>query len=595
MGVYPITVDQLEDGHALILGTTGSGKTYQLRGMLEQLRRADRRVGAVDKLGNLWGLTIGADGQVPGLEFVIFGGKRAHVPMTPADGATLGRLFVERNLPAIFDVSQWKADEQEEWIAAFSDAVFSTNDGALHLAFDEVQSWVPQSGGGEAFRSVQRLAEQGRGNGIRLLLSCQRLSRLDATVRGMMHAVVAMRTPFIVDRKAVADLVARDRADLQLLEDLPNLRTGSGFLWEPTGRGLELIRFPANATFDSSRTPRHGDTPPAPIAVSSALVDELRAALAPPAEAGKPESQKSGYPNDSIPADPAAAYARGSEVGAMMKQRDDRIAELETQLSGARGDVARLAAAIETFNDRMGDVWRAWHAPIGAIMDAQNALFGTMSEARVRPIGRPAGPADETIFDWQDREQGGVAADSERTGPSPAATSRPEQADIDAAPDAPAGTDRELRALAGLAAIYPAGLTEAAWAARTGYSRKGGAWIRRRKRYLDSVWIEQRDGRWFATEAGVDAAGTEIPDMPPPGPALISWWAKRQGAPGRLLLVLADVHPRALTREALAAETSMAPKGGAFIRHVAALKAAELITDTKKRLAIAPALLEDGA
>lgn len=124
---YPITVGQLEDGHALILGTTGSGKTYQLRGMLEQLRRADRRVGAVDKLGNHWGLTLDADGEAAGLDFVIFGGKRGHVPMTPDAGEKLGRLFVERNVPAIFDVSQWTSDEQQRWVADFADAVFRTN------------------------------------------------------------------------------------------------------------------------------------------------------------------------------------------------------------------------------------------------------------------------------------------------------------------------------------------------------------------------------------------------------------------------------------------------------------------------------------
>lgn len=44
----------LEEGHLLLLGTTGAGKTYQQRGFMERLRFNGRRVGAVDKLGNHW-------------------------------------------------------------------------------------------------------------------------------------------------------------------------------------------------------------------------------------------------------------------------------------------------------------------------------------------------------------------------------------------------------------------------------------------------------------------------------------------------------------------------------------------------------------
>ncbi|QIG80069.1 type IV secretion system DNA-binding domain-containing protein [Stakelama tenebrarum] len=331
----PISIDMLEEGHILILGTTGAGKTYQLRGLIEQLRRADRRVGAIDKLGNHWGLTLSPDGQRPGLDFVIFGGKRAHVPMTPDQGGQLGRLFVERNVPAIFDVSQWKSDEQQQWVADFADAVFLHNEAALHLAIDEAQSWVPQGGGGDAFRSVQRLAEQGRGNGIRLMLACQRWSRLDASVRGMAdNCIVAMRQTSPIDRKAIAELVALSREqNREVQEALPLLKAGEAFLWEPRSAELRRVRFPANTTFDSSRTPRHGDTPPPPIAVSGDLVDELRAALAP---------EVPDYPDDSIPGDPGEAFAKGGEVGTMLRERDSEIAALRDQLAAARAELNDL-------------------------------------------------------------------------------------------------------------------------------------------------------------------------------------------------------------------------------------------------------------
>lgn len=562
MTPHPISIEMLEEGHLLLLGTTGAGKTYQLRGLIEQLRRADRRVGAIDKLGNHWGLTLTADGAPAAHDFVIFGGDRAHVPMQPDQGAEVGRLFVERNIPAIFDVSLWKAWEQQQWVADFADAVFLANRAALHLAIDETQSWVPQGGGGEAFGSILRLAEQGRGRGIRLMMAAQRLSRIDKSAANQAAIVIAMRQTGTADRKAIRDLVAAD--DVAFDKELPGLPTGTGFVWDPMKATVERVAFPPNATFDSSRTPRHGDTPIEPADNTSARVDELRALLASPAE---PESQKSVYPDDGIPADPAEAYAKGGEVGRMLKMRDDRIAELEREYEAAVLELARLSA-LERWAERASEILRAVNRMTGlpAPADFRRRLddLGSVQDGRKMSMDRPQ-RAEET--------------GAERTPAEPGAT---------AGETAPSSSETEYRALAGLAAIYPAGLTEKAWAARTGYSAKGGAWVARRKRYTDAGLIERCDGLWHATAAGVAAAGQDIPRLPSPGDALVEWWADRIGAAGRLLRILHA--KRGLTRDALAAEARMSAKGGTFSAYVAELRRADLITERGKRLFVSTTL-----
>lgn len=546
MTAHPLTLEQLEESHLLVIGQSRSGKTYQLRGAIEQLRCADRRVGAIDKVGNHWGLTLSADGTGPGLDFIIFGGKRAMVPMTPFQGAELGRLFVERNIPAIFDVSQWTSEEQRIWVADFADAVFRYNEGALHLAVDEAQSWMPINGGGPAFQNMLRIVEQGLGNGIRLMMSVQRLARLDATARGMSPLVVAMRQTSTIDRNAVAELMAIDAEDARSLKrDLPGLLPGVGYIWDPGSGGMIRHAFPRNRTFDSSRTPRHGDTALAPIVVSSTLVEELRKALAP---------APANLPDDTIPADPIEALEKGGMVGEMIVSRDRRIAGLEAELARERDDHAFFVRTAERNRRSRHEAFEQIRAIVDVFLDDAN-----------------------------------LHADNASSGAIPDL----ELADVMLGETHPAAVDREHKALAGLAAIYPAGLTEAAWAARTGYSRKGGAWIRRRKRYLDGGLVEQRDGRWFALPAGVAAAGDEIPDMPPPGLALVKFWSTRLGAPGRILELLAAIAPKTLNRDAIAAEVRMAPKGGAFIRYIAELKKAELIKENGKRLAIAPGLMGD--
>lgn len=572
---YPIHVDALE-AHTLIAGTTGSGKSYLERGLVEQLRAADRRVGVVDKLGNFWGLTLAADGKRRGLDFVIFGGKRAMVPMTPDQGEQLGRLFVERNIPAIFDLSLWKRPDQERWVAAFADAVFLHNHASLHLVLDEAQSWAPQNGGGAAFDSVRRLAEQGRGQGIHLLMAVQRLSRIDKSVANMAQGVIAMRQTGTADRKAIRELMAGQVDDVAAFErDLPGLPTGTGYVWNPLELTLKRTAFPPNRTFDSSRTLRHGDTPPAPIAVSSTLVDELRKALAP-----KPQTD--------------GERAASREADAICFGLD--AARLKTDVDLARARIAELEDEVERLK-RLGDLLYQRGVVIG-IGNARDLLSKFIQVENEHPSIPPLDA--ETVQALEPAQKSQAKPGAETAPADSGAAERGSRAE--AAPatppasvgDAEATSDREYRALAGLVAVFPAGLTEPAWAARTGYSRKGGAWNRRRKRYRDAGLIEQRGDRWHATQAAVDQVGADIPDMPKPGPAVVAWWARRLGAPGRVLELLAAVHPRALTRDAIAAELRMSARGGAFNRHIAALKAAELVTETRKRLAIEPALLGEG-
>jgi hypothetical protein len=575
--LYPVIVDQLEDGHALVLGTTGSGKTYQLRGMLEQLRRADRRVGAVDKLGNHWGLTLDSDGASPGLDFVIFGGKRAAVPMTPDQGEQLGRLFVERAIPAIFDVSQWHADEQQRWVAAFADAVFRHANGALHLTLDEAQSWVPQGGGGGAFRAVQRLAEQGRGSGIRLLMSCQRLSRLDATVRGMVHTVVAMRQPGVLDRKAVRELIASSAADGELLDrELPKLPTGAGFLWSADQAELTRVDFPANATFDSSRTPRHGDAPPAPIAVSSALVDELRAALAVPR-----------HPADAIPADPAAAYARGSEVGEALFAREQRIAALEVELATVGAEAERLAD-VDRECDDLNALVTAFEAAIAAHRAGRPLpkMHSGDADPQAAPRSAPGDPTTTT--------GGGDELDRSAERASDTNTAPPPSAIRDSAAGGGA-SDQALRrggrALKPLARIHPAGLTEAQWATLAHLTRTGGTWGTYRGALRGAGLVEQRGDLWYATAAGVAVAGVAPMQLPPPGPERAKLWGGAIPGVRRMVDVLVKRWPHWTTREGLAGDLGMAATGGTFGTYLGRLRTNGLLEENGKRVRLAPSVM----
>lgn len=281
MNDYPISDELLQSHHLAILATTGAGKSYLTRGLAERMRRAGWRNGIIDKLGNYWGLTIGEDGESKGLEYVIFGGRRFHVEMQPTDGAKIAELFIKQDIPAIFDLSLWKPMDQQIWVRDFCDALFLLNDQPLHLIMDEIQSWAPQSGGSICSDSIQRLATQGRGTGIKLVMAAQRPATVDKTVLYMATAVVAMRMVGRIDRKSIGDMFEPYVKDVREITDaLPGLPTGTGFLWDPVNGRYDRITFPKNTTYDSSATPKFGDRTVAAPVINKSLVKKLQEFLA---------------------------------------------------------------------------------------------------------------------------------------------------------------------------------------------------------------------------------------------------------------------------------------------------------------------------
>jgi hypothetical protein len=339
----PIPLDAFE-AHAAVIGTTGSGKSTLVRAAMADLVRAGRWVGSIDKMGNQWGLTLSADGQQPGVDFVIFGGRHGHVPMAPGDGARIAGLFADQRFAAIFDVSQWKPGEQERWVADFADEIFRLNRSSLHLILDEAQSWIPQTGsGGGARESVLRLATQGRGNGIHLLMACQRVSTIDKTALSMAPLLVVMRTLGRIDTARARDEIEA-RVGTAPAIDLHGLATGQGIVAAPLAKAA-LMAFPLPDTFDSSRTPRHGDAAFTPPPMSSALVEALRSALAPaPGKAVLPEE------GQTPPADNAQSQADAVLIEHMREDlarlRKEKY-ELRQTFVGFLDREARAAALIE--------------------------------------------------------------------------------------------------------------------------------------------------------------------------------------------------------------------------------------------------------
>ena len=161
------------DTRLAVVGTSGSGKTYAAKGLLERVMAGGGRVCVVDPLGVWWGLGKGADGTEPPFPVAVFGGARADVPLEPGRGAALGRLIGTETMACVVDVSDFgSVAARRSFMTAFTAALYEANTEPLHLVLDEADLWAPQRtqpDGMELLGRMEEIVRRGRVRGFRAL------------------------------------------------------------------------------------------------------------------------------------------------------------------------------------------------------------------------------------------------------------------------------------------------------------------------------------------------------------------------------------------------------------------------------------------
>ncbi len=285
VGILPVAA---LDQRLAVVGTSGSGKTYATKGLLEPLLQAGARVCIVDPLGVWWGLRLAADGMTPAASpVVVFGGAHADVPLTSGMGAALGRLVGTQALACVVDVSDLGSGAARRgFMTAFTEALYDSNTEPLHLVLDEADLWAPQRvppDGADLLGRVEEIVRRGRARGFVPWLITQRPAVLHKDVLSQADILVAMKLTSSQDRAAVGRWIEgqADRAEgRRILAALPRLARGEGWVWAPSDLVLARVAFPRIQTFDSSGAPprieRRQATPAAAdlSALAAALADD---------------------------------------------------------------------------------------------------------------------------------------------------------------------------------------------------------------------------------------------------------------------------------------------------------------------------------
>lgn len=270
MTKHPIPTVALDDRLAIV-GTAGSGKTYLTIGSIERLLAQNSRVISIDPLGVQWGLRLKPDGKTPSpFNIVIFGGAHGDLPLNEHAGALIGETVATMRESCILDLSQigTKAAERRFMLAFLTALYRHANKEPVHLVVDEADMWAPQKlldKDGDAAKllgMMETIVRRGRVKGFIPWLITQRPAVLSKDVLSQADGIIALKLTAQQDHAAVGGWIeaTADTGQWKAIKGaLATKQRGEGVLWMPGRDILEDVTFPANTTFDSSRTPKRGE------------------------------------------------------------------------------------------------------------------------------------------------------------------------------------------------------------------------------------------------------------------------------------------------------------------------------------------------
>lgn len=262
-GMIRLDLEQLLDGRLLVQGTSGAGKSWTLRRILEQTNGLVQQI-VIDPEGEFVSLAEHFD-------FPILDGAR----LDTAALALAAARAREHRLSVLLDLSQIEREAQMQSVTAFVGALIAAPREHWHpalIAIDEAHIFAPFGGAGLAATSVRQAATQtitdlmsrGRKRGLAGVLATQRIARLAKSVSSeVLNFLIGLNT-LDIDIRRAAETIGWDAS--KAFDRLPILQPG-----DFVASGPAFSRAPATLRIGGVRTRHIGARPDivAPAAISA--------------------------------------------------------------------------------------------------------------------------------------------------------------------------------------------------------------------------------------------------------------------------------------------------------------------------------------
>ncbi len=251
--------------------------------LLEHELDASHRCCVIDPKGDWYGIRATRDGKPSRFHIPVFGGAHADVPIDDTMGAQLGEIVAKSSSSSVIDLSGFSVAGMRRFMTAFAEALFFNNRAPLTLFVDEADQLAPQRVAADQARllhNMEALIRQGRQRGIFMWMLTQRPAVINKNLLSQAETLLAMKMTGPQDRKAIRDWMdAHDPEKAQAVEnDLAKLEVGQAWAWVPGEDFLERVQFPLFETYDSGRTPQHGESV-GDVALQPIDIGELATAL----------------------------------------------------------------------------------------------------------------------------------------------------------------------------------------------------------------------------------------------------------------------------------------------------------------------------
>jgi hypothetical protein len=553
-----------------VIGRKGAGKTYLATMIAEQMLDAGAQLVVLDPVGNWWGLRVGADGRSKGKEIFVLGGDHGDVPIVPESGPRLAKLIVEKNISAVLDISSFRLHERKRFCWEFAEELLHLKKRkrtAIHLMIEEAQLLIPERVSRDEARMVgafEQIVRLGRNYGIGCTLVTQRPQSVNKNALNQIECLFVLQVTGPHERKALEGWVQEVGADRSLIGELPGLACGEGYVWSPAWlRIYKKVRFRTKQTFDASATPEVGRAAKA-ASLSAVDVEKLRTDLLDLIEKAKSE-------------DP--------------KELRRRITVLEGELKKAKGSASTIdpeeiikirhagaEAMMKVFlsNVRIAErqISQVLASITSGIVHAAIDISGNASKYAGNPKARnpPEKPGASTA-----RTDSPIAFTIKELAPAGAESH-----------DVGGGLRRMLIALA-----QRNGLSSRQLGVRAGLSSYSGTFGTYLGRARANGWITGDRSRLEITQKGRLALGSY--SLLPEGRELLAYWVSELGNSGaaRMLTVLAERYPKAITAEELGEEAGLSSGSGTFGTYLGKLRTLELVNGPRSCLRASEDLFEN--
>jgi len=252
-----ISADKLVTGRTCVIGQSGSGKSYTVAVICEELARKNLGFCIIDTEGEYFSLkekfTILWVGSNP----------NADIDIEQVNFNTLAAKAVEEGVPVIFDVSD--VIDYKKSVKDFVGALYAAESKQRQpylLIIEEIDKFAPQSG--EMIKEIDEVGRRGRKRGLGLLIATQRPALVNKNILSQCGNQIIGKLTINNDLDAVK-IFFPNRADLS---KLPMLKPGEFFLQGDIAPG-KIVRI-------KKRETQHKAITPQVIAKAKVGVEELK-------------------------------------------------------------------------------------------------------------------------------------------------------------------------------------------------------------------------------------------------------------------------------------------------------------------------------